>query len=320
MNPIDFVCPSGTNDRVDKVLSLGFPDHSRSAIRRSIEEGRTVLADGTRLEPKSKVRSGDHLLVDLSRPTVRSLEPCDCHLEVIHEDDHLIVINKAAGMVVHPGDGTDERTLVHALLHHCREGLSPLGAPLRPGVVHRLDKETSGVMVVAKTERAHLSLAEQFAERSTVKIYRALVSGSMIAAKGVFGQPIGRHPKVRVKMAVSEKGKKARTNWEVITRFGEEFCLVECRIETGRTHQIRVHFSASGHPLCGDSTYGYKLRNHPDHLFPRVMLHARTLSFLHPATGETVCYEASIPDDFKHSLKALSQEFGAEKPSLPECE
>jgi len=209
--------------------------------------------------------------------------------------------------VVHPGDGTDDKTLVHALLHHCPDHLSPVGAPLRPGIVHRLDKDTSGVMVVAKTEVAHLSLADQFANRQTSKFYQAIVCGKL-SQSGEFNQPIGRHPTVRVKMAISEKGKPALTRWKTKRVFRDSFAHVECEILTGRTHQIRVHFSANGHPLAGDLTYGYRERMGGAGLFPRVMLHAWKLSIEHPESQEVKDFCAPIPEDFSVCLASLSKE------------
>jgi 23S rRNA pseudouridine1911/1915/1917 synthase len=214
------------------------------------------------------------------------------------------VVNKPAGMVIHPGDGTDNTTLVHALLNHCPNALSPIGAPLRPGIVHRLDKETSGVIAVAKSELAHLSLAEQFAGRKTGKLYQAIVCGK-IRKHGEFNQPIGRHPKVRVKMAVSEKGKSACTKWERISSFADEFSHVKCEILSGRTHQIRVHFSAAMHPLAGDLTYGYKQLKAKSVVFPRVMLHAWKLSIFHPGHKKQVSFISPPPNDFDQCLAKL---------------
>ena len=273
-------------------------------IKQSIEVGKISNIDGSFIAPKTKINSGDQLLVDLSRPKINALEPYKCDLSILHEDDHIIVVNKPAGMVIHPGDGTDNTTLVHALLNHCPNALSPIGAPLRPGIVHRLDKETSGVIAVAKSELAHLSLAEQFAGRKTGKLYQAIVCGKM-RKHGEFNQPIGRHPKVRVKMAVSEKGKSACTKWERISSFADEFSHVKCEILSGRTHQIRVHFSAAMHPLAGDLTYGYKQLKAKSVVFPRVMLHAWKLSIFHPGHKKQVSFISPPPNDFDQCLAKL---------------
>jgi 23S rRNA pseudouridine1911/1915/1917 synthase len=299
-----FTCPDNQSGRADKILADKYSDFSREFIKQSIEVGKISNIDGSLIAPKTKINSGDQLLVDLSRPKTNALEPYKYDLSILHEDDHLIVVNKPAGMVIHPGDGTDGTTLVHALLNHCPDTLSPIGAPLRPGIVHRLDKETSGVIAVAKSELAHLSLAEQFAGRKTGKLYQAIVCGN-IRKHGEFNQPIGRHPKVRVKMAVSEKGKSACTKWERISSFGDEFSHVKCEILSGRTHQIRVHFSAAMHPIAGDVTYGYRHLKANTIVFPRVMLHAWKLSIFHPGHKKQVSFISPPPNDFDQCLAKL---------------
>jgi 23S rRNA pseudouridine1911/1915/1917 synthase len=302
-----FLCPDGTNGRADKVLACAFPQTSRSQIKRAIESGKIRREDGNPLDPKSKLIPGDSLVVDLSPSKSQVHSPVPIPLSILFEDENLIVIDKAAGMVVHPGDGTGEDTLVHALLHHCQGSLCPIGAPNRPGIVHRLDKGTSGVMVVAKTEQAYHSLVGQFSERTTGKVYQALVAGHPHPPDGEISLPIGRHPKIRVKMAVVEKGgKPAHTEWKTLSLYAEKFALLECRIHTGRTHQIRVHLSSMNHPLAGDSTYGYKASKNAGHLFPRVMLHARALSFVHPQSGDTLSFSAPIPKDFEFALSELT--------------
>ena len=299
-----FTCPDNQSGRADKILADKYSDFSREFIKQSIEVGKISNIDGSLIAPKTKINSGDQLLVDLSRPKTNALEPYKYDLSILHEDDHLIVVNKPAGMVIHPGDGTDGTTLVHALLNHCPDTLSPIGAPLRPGIVHRLDKETSGVIAVAKSELAHISLAEQFAGRKTGKLYQAIVCGK-IRKHGEFNQPIGRHPKVRVKMAVSEKGKSACTKWERISSFGDEFSHVKCEILSGRTHQIRVHFSAAMHPIAGDVTYGYRHLKANTIVFPRVMLHAWKLSIFHPGHKKQVSFISPPPNDFDQCLAKL---------------
>ena len=299
-----FTCPDNQSGRADKILADKYPDFSREFIKQSIEVGKISNIDGSLIAPKTKINSGDQLLVDLSRPKINALEPYKYDLSIIHEDDHILVVNKPTGMVVHPGDGTDNTTLVHALLNHCPDTLSPIGAPLRPGIVHRLDKETSGVIAVAKSELAHISLAEQFAGRKTGKLYQAIVCGK-IRKHGEFNQPIGRHPKVRVKMAVSEKGKSACTKWERISSFGDEFSHVKCEILSGRTHQIRVHFSAAMHPIAGDVTYGYRHLKANTIVFPRVMLHAWKLSIFHPGHKKQVSFISPPPNDFDQCLAKL---------------
>lgn len=303
-----FSCPDGTCGRADKLLADYYSEFSRAFIRQAIEHGEISRMDGTRIEPKTKIQPGDQLVVSLIRPKLGKLKPYPYKLKILHEDDHLVVINKSSGMVVHPGDGTDNKTLVHALLHHCPHGLSPLGEPLRPGIVHRLDKETSGVMVVAKSELAHLSLADQFASRQTSKLYQAIVSGKIIG-DGECLQPIGRHPSIRVKMSVSLKGKPAKTSWKSLKTFADQFSLIQCKIMTGRTHQIRVHLSAARHPLAGDKLYGFKAEKNTRGWFPRVMLHAWKLNFEHPVSKQSMDFEAQLPVDFLECLDTLEQKY-----------
>jgi 23S rRNA pseudouridine1911/1915/1917 synthase len=300
-----FTCLDGQSERADKLLAQKYTEFSRSFIKQSIDDGKITRIDGSSIEPKTKLSPGDQLRICLVRPTMESLIPYDHNLDVLFEDEHILVINKEAGMVVHPGDGTDGKTLVHALLHHCPDQLSPVGAPLRPGIVHRLDKDTSGVMVIAKTEAAHLSLADQFANRQTSKVYQAIACGKL-GNSGEFNQPIARHPTVRIKMAVSEKGKSALTLWKTKRVYRDSFSHVECKILTGRTHQIRVHFSANGHPLAGDTTYGYRARFGGVRFFPRVMLHAWKLSIEHPESREALNFCAPLPEDFSACLASFS--------------
>ena len=302
-----FFCPDGPAQRADKILASAFPDVSRSRIKRAIESGQIRRADGTLMDPKSKLKKGDCLLINLFVPQDEGPSPVAIPLNVIFEDESVVVVDKAPGMIVHPGDGTGEDTLVHALLHHCPEGLSPTGGPDRPGIVHRLDKETSGAIVVAKTDKAYHCLVRQFSERKTGKVYDALVGGHPRLPKGEVSLPIGRHPKIRVKMAVVEKGgKPAHTEWKTQLVFQEGFALLECRILTGRTHQIRVHLSSQNHPLAGDATYGYNPNKYANRHFPRVMLHARQLTFCHPETEDELSFTAPMPDDFKAVLSSLS--------------
>ena len=302
-----FVCPEGPVERADKILAVAFPETSRSRIKKAIDEGKIRRENGSPLDPKSKLTPGEFLMVDLAPARTKIHSPSPIPLSVLFEDDDLIVLDKASGMVVHPGDGTGDDTLVHALLHHCQGSLCPVGEPDRPGIVHRLDKETSGVMVVAKTEKAHHSLVSQFSQRTTGKVYHALVAGHPQPGKGEVSLPIGRHPKIRVKMAVVEKGgKPAHTQWLTLSSYREKFALIECRISTGRTHQIRVHLSSLNHPIAGDSVYGYKASKNHGYEFPRVMLHAQGLSFIHPQSEERLSFSAPIPKDFESALSLLT--------------
>ncbi len=305
-----FVVPEDAHpERADKLIVRHFPEVSRAAVQKAIERGKARRSDGKALQSKQKLFPGDVLVMDLSPDPVPSLRPVELPLDVLHEDEHLIAINKSSGMVVHPGEGTGEDTLVHALLHHCGEHLSSVGAPLRPGIVHRLDKETSGVIVVAKTDLAHHSLASQFAERETGKEYLALVVGVPREKSGSITLPVGRHPTVRVKMTVTEKGKSAHTDWAVDEVFGTSSALLRCRIHTGRTHQIRVHLTCLGHPVVGDETYGYKPARHDGPPAARAFLHAEKLSFSHPVSGDCLLLEAPLAQDFSHYLGVLREQF-----------
>jgi 23S rRNA pseudouridine1911/1915/1917 synthase len=313
MSEETFVVPEDApTERADKLLAGHFSEVSRGAIQRAIDKGRIRLQSGQFIQSKHKLHPGDVLLVDLVPETGPSLNPVEIPLEILHEDKYIVVVNKPSGMVVHPGDGTGDDTLVHALLHHCQGNLSPVGAPDRPGVVHRLDKETSGAIVVAKTEVAHHDLVTQFSNRETEKQYLALVLGVPSDETGSIQLPIGRHPKVRVKMAVCEKGKKAHTEWQVLESFGQDFALLKCIIHTGRTHQIRVHLAHMGHVIAGDRTYGYKDARNDAPRAQRVLLHAETLGFAHPANREKVAFKVPLPDDFSEYLSGLREQFGGD--------
>lgn len=301
-----FIVPEdSTPDRVDKILAAHYPEVSRVAIQRFIESGKVRRENGDSLEPKKKLHPGEVLLVDLSPEPIPGLRPVDLPIGILYEDESLVVVDKPSGMVVHPGDGTGEDTLVHALLHHCDEKLSTVGAPVRPGIVHRLDKDTSGAIVVAKTDPVHHALVKQFADRETGKEYLALALGVPREKSGSVTLPIGRHPAIRVKMAVVENGKPAHTAWERVNGFGDLASLLRCRIHTGRTHQIRVHLSSLGHPVVGDEKYGFKPARSKIPLPPRVMLHAQKLSFIHPASGESMTMEAPVPGDFSDYVELL---------------
>ena len=285
------------------MLGHAFPEHSRAAFQRALETG-LVKLDGKVIAQSQEVTAGQ--LVEFSFPvaTQAELKAVDIPLDVIFEDKHLIVLNKAAGMVVHPGTGTGEDTMVHALLAHCAGGLSGIGGVERPGIVHRLDKGTSGLLVVAKHDAAHRALADQFASRALKKEYMALVSGVPKTESGSIDRSISRHPVHRHRMTTGEGGRPARTDWTVEKKFGNQAALVRCRIHTGRTHQIRVHLKSLGHPVLGDSTYGWK-QNPALPVPPRVLLHAEHLVFSHPVNGKTMDLTAPLPADFKKMLTAL---------------
>jgi 23S rRNA pseudouridine1911/1915/1917 synthase len=297
------VPPHIRRTRADKVLAAAFPEHSRAALQRAFEAG-LVRRSGVALAKSDDVQAGETLEFVLPELVPAELKPVAIPLGVLYEDEHLLAVNKAAGMVVHPGVGTGEDTLVHALLAHCAGGLSGVGGVERPGIVHRLDKETSGVLLVAKNDAAHRGLSEQFAGRHLRKEYLALVSGVPRLQSGVIERAISRHPVHRERMTVGEGGRPARTDWAIVEAFGGQAALLRCRIHSGRTHQIRVHLKSIGHPLLGDKIYGWK----PDSALPappRVMLHAERIAFLHPITARPLDVRAPLPEDFTQLLAAL---------------
>ncbi|WP_415907662.1 RluA family pseudouridine synthase [Oleiharenicola sp. Vm1] len=302
--PQIYIVPEGSRrERTDKVLAHAFPEHSRAAIQRAIAAG-LVKVNGKVAAQSDDVRGGQAIEFSLPEVKPAELKPVDIPLDVIFEDKHLIVLNKPAGMVVHPGVGTGEDTLVHALLAHCAGELSGVGGVERPGIVHRIDKETTGLLVVAKNDAAHRALSDQFASRTLLKEYVALVSGVPKAMSGVIDRAIARHPVHRHRMTTGEGGRPARTDWVVLEKFGEAAALVRCRIHSGRTHQIRVHLKSIGHPLLGDPTYGWK--QHPAMpAVPRVMLHAEHLVLTHPVSGKILDLRAPLPADFEALLGAL---------------
>ena len=303
-----YTVPDGVRQlRADKALSLSHPDHSRVAFRRAFDAGLVTLR-GKVIVPDTPVRGGDTLEFSFPGLKPAELKAVDIPLDVVFEDKHLLAINKTSGMIVHPGAGTGEDTLVHALLAHCKGGLSGIGGVERPGIVHRLDRETSGIILVAKTDKAHRGLAEQFSERALQKEYLALVTGAPGLMSGSIKKAIGRNKQHRHKMAPVEAehgGRDAHTDWEVVERFGQVATLMRCTIHTGRTHQIRVHMKALGHIVLGDVVYGWK----PDPRLPkqpeRVMLHAEHLIFEHPITHKTIDLRAPLPPDMAAMVAQL---------------
>lgn len=296
--PTEFTVPEGIRrERADKVLAAHFPEHSRAALQRAFDAGLVALG-GRPLPRKHAVSAGDVLVFSLPETRPAELRAIEIPLEILFEDEHLLAVNKAAGMVVHPGAGTGEDTLVHALLAHCRGQLSGVGGVERPGIVHRLDRGTSGVILVAKNDLAHRGLAAAFARRDVVKEYLALVAGVPKEGSGRIEKAIARHPTQRHRMkAVATGGRASRTDWTVLETWAPHGALVRCRIYTGRTHQIRVHLSSIGHPLLGDVVYGFRERSVPLAL-PRVMLHAEHLVIAHPVTGAALDLRAQLPADF----------------------
>jgi 23S rRNA pseudouridine1911/1915/1917 synthase len=298
--------PSG---RLDAFLRKKFPAASRVALKRLIEQGH-VRVNGRTAKPAHSPRAGEE--IEIRWPEVRPAraQPEDIPLDILFEDQSLLVLNKPAGLVVHPAAGHEEHTLVNALLHHCGGGLSGIGGVARPGIVHRLDKETSGCLVIAKNDETHIALSAQFAGRKVKKIYNAIVCGELMRDSGEIRAAIARHPSHRKRMAVRDdgSGRAAHTSWRVLDRLNSA-TFVEALLHTGRTHQVRVHFQFLGHPLAGDATYGArqnkKLTELTGYKAPRVMLHARELSFVHPRTEEVLSFEAPLPKDFREALKFL---------------
>ena len=297
--------------RLDRILAARHPDFSRSRLKALIEEGH-VSADGATItEPSYRVKPGQAFTTLVPEAVPYAPEGQDIPLAILHEDSDLIVLDKPAGLVVHPAPGNPDFTLVNALIAHCGDSLSGIGGVRRPGIVHRLDKDTSGVMVAAKTDRAHHALSRQFEKRTAGRAYLAVVWGMPKPGQGRIEGNIGRDPRNRKKMAVvgSGKGKQAATNYAIVKRYGVWASLVECRLATGRTHQVRVHMTHIGHPPVGDPLYGRasraRIKGLPDKVveamrnFPRQALHARLLAFEHPESGEKLSFESQLPSDMK---------------------
>ncbi len=297
-------------DRVDKVAAALIPGVSRSRVQRALALG-LVRVNGKVAGVKTLAAAGDAIDLDLPAPEAPTVAPLKIPLTILHEDAHLVVIDKPAGLLTHPVTGDDSVSVVHALLHHCKGKLAPAGGVIRPGIVHRLDRETSGVMVVAKTDKAFHGLVEQFANRQAHKEYLALVDKVPRLLSGTMSASIDRHRVVRVRMAVRDDGKEAVTDWQVEAKFGPQAALIRALPRTGRTHQIRVHLAHLGHPILGDRTYG----KFDDAAFagwpmPRVMLHAHRLRLTHPVTGKDLVVEAPIPKDFAKLGAWLGKAYG----------
>lgn len=302
--------------RIDKFLALSFPDMSRSQVQRLIKEGNVSCDDDIIADNSFKVRFDDVYQVFVPEAVDADPEPQDIPLAVIYEDEDLIVVNKPAGMTVHPAPGSPDKTLVNALLYHCRDNLSGVGGVKRPGIVHRIDKDTSGLLVVAKNDMAHRALSEQFFDHSIERTYFAVVYGLPNPLSGRVEAAIGRSPYDRKKMAiVSNGGKAAATNYKTLESYKGAAALVQCNLETGRTHQIRVHMASLGCNLIGDQLYVKSkktlIKGMDEELkayinnFPRQALHAATLGFIHPRSKEFVSFNSELPSDFKELITAL---------------
>lgn len=316
------VVPEQSGARLDKFLAAQATALSRTRIKNLMIEGQVRLNGAVCDSPAHKLKEGDVIAVNV--PEARDDTPVaeDIPLDIVYEDDALIVINKPVGLVVHAGAGHADGTLVNALLHHCGDTLSGIGGVKRPGIVHRLDKDTSGLMLVAKTDKAHKKLSAQLSDRTLHRRYKALVWGAPVPRKGVVDAPIGRHPANRQKMAVVHRnGRAARTQYLLAEEYGP-VSLVECTLETGRTHQVRVHMAHLGHPLLGDPLYGLARNGQTARLkkgglpaasipavldFPRQALHAAEIAFIHPLTDEEMWFEAALPDDMQELVSVINQ-------------
>lgn len=290
-------------ERSDAFLARSVPDLTRSAAQKLLEQG-MVKRRGAPLKKNDRLSAGEELELTLPDPEPLDVVPQNIPLDVVYEDEDVIVVNKPVGLVVHPAPGHPDGTLVNALLYHCGDSLSGVNGVLRPGIVHRIDRDTSGLIIAAKNDRAHLALAEQLQDHSLARTYAAVTVGGLKEDEGTIDAPIGRHPVDRKRMAVDWKnGKRAVTHYTVLGHY-PGYTYVECRLETGRTHQIRVHMASIGHPLLGDVVYGSKK---PWPGLAGQCLHARKLRFVHPSTGKLVEVECPLPEWFENVLKQIDK-------------
>lgn len=286
--------------RIDKFIADNAEGISRSFAAKLCEEGR-VSADGKTADKKLKLKGGEVIEIDVPEPETVEVMPEDIPLEVVYEDEDVIVVNKPQGMCVHPAPGNESGTLVNALMYHCGDSLSAINGVIRPGIVHRIDKDTSGLLICAKNDDAHNKLSEQLKERKALRKYNALVNGNIKEDSLTIDKPIARHPNDRKKMAIVHGGREAVTHVNVLERYGK-YTLVECILETGRTHQIRVHMASIGHSIVGDKVYGIKKEKFA---LDGQFLHARTIGFVHPKTGELMKFTSELPEYFTDVLDKL---------------
>ncbi len=299
----NYICITAeeSGERIDALLARALPSLSRSQVQKLLEQGMVTL-NGRELKKNFRCSAGECYELVLPEPAELPLIPQNIPLDVVYEDEDLIVVNKARGLVVHPAPGHPDGTLVNALLWHCGDSLSGIGGQRRPGIVHRIDKDTSGLLIVAKNDFAHQGLSAQLADHSLCREYEALVRGNFKQDSGTIDKPIGRHPIDRKRMAVTDKNSKpAVTHWQLLASY-RGYSHIICRLETGRTHQIRVHMASIGHPLLGDFTYGAPS---PEKGLEGQCLHARRLRFVHPRTGEHILLETELPAYFMDVLARL---------------
>lgn len=304
MGSSEFIITSEySGKRADKVISELCPDLSRNSVQQLILKEEILINDVV-CNKKSVVKEGDKVIVNIPEPTLLSVEAEDIPLDIVYEDEYLLVVNKPKGMVVHPAAGNYNGTLVNALMHHCGDSLSGINGVIRPGIVHRIDKDTSGLLVVAKTDQAHKGLAAQIKEHSFTRIYNTVVVGNVKEDSGTINAPLGRHPKDRKKQAVTDKNSRdAITHFQVLERYNG-FTFLKVTLETGRTHQIRVHMAYRGNPVAGDVVYGNAKKTYG---LNGQCLNATTIGFIHPITGEYLEFSSSLPDYFTDFLRRISQ-------------
>lgn len=304
METYEFTIDAASTDigtRLDKYLTEQIPDQSRSYIQKLLDDN-FITVNGKSAKSNYKLRAGDTITVEIPEAEELDIEPENIPLDIVYEDDDIIVINKPKGMVVHPAPGHTSGTLVNALMYHCKDSLSSINGVLRPGIVHRIDMDTTGLLVACKSDQAHRVLSDKFKVHDIHRVYTAIVYNQFATDEGTINKPITRHKTDRKKMAIDSNGRHAVTHYRVIERLKQNFSLVECELETGRTHQIRVHMASINHPLLGDEVYGPKQKPFATQ---GQVLHAGVLGFDHPITGEYMEWHADLPDYFQEILKRL---------------
>ena len=293
------------NNRIDSYLAKQKEEFSRVTVQRLIEEEK-ILVNGKKTKPSYKIQENDEITIEEEKPKEIELKAQDIPVEIIYEDNDIIVVNKPKGMVVHPANGNPDGTLVNAIMAICKDSLSGIGGEIRPGIVHRIDKDTSGILIIAKNDKAHINLSEQIKNHKVKKTYIALVRGIVKENEATINMPIGRSTKDRKKMAVTKNGKEAITHFKVLQRYPQHNCtLLEVKIETGRTHQIRVHLSQIGYPIIGDMVYS---NGKNEWGIQGQALHAKSLQFKHPTTGKEMFLEAELPEYFQEIMALLGTE------------
>ena len=304
METYEFTIDAASTDigtRLDKYLTEQIPDQSRSYIQKLLDDN-FITVNGKSAKSNYKLRAGDTITVEIPEAEELDIEPENIPLDIVYEDDDIIVINKPKGMVVHPAPGHTSGTLVNALMYHCKDSLSSINGVLRPGIVHRIDMDTTGLLVACKSDQAHRVLSDKFKVHDIHRVYTAIVYNQFATDEGTINKPIARHKTDRKKMTIDPNGRHAVTHYRVIERLNQNFSLVECELETGRTHQIRVHMASINHPLLGDEVYGPKQKPFATQ---GQVLHAGVLGFDHPITGEYMEWHADLPDYFQGILKRL---------------